>query len=1398
MSTKTALKAAKAALDAGDQDKAIAEAQKVLSSDPQNYFARLFLARAYELQGNPDEAASTYDAAAKSKPDDSQAWLGLCSVYESQNSQRVDEYREAVIKVALLFAKADDLHRSQTAIDKFISFAKKHGSKAQYKRALKCLLPGTPIYEYLEGRLPHPSQTYIRLADMTETEEAQRIKQEIANRRTRIGAKLGQVTTDVKREVYSESNLSRIYQDIIDWTTADDVRRQYEEKLLERAYDILVNCPPEAKANQLDTVLTLAEGMVIIHHEFKLAWDLVLESRDLGDLQQLDSNVLYEYTALFPSSGLGKVLEGWLTSEISPFPIQEQSKDGDEIAKPLAPEDRLLVMTEGLAETEASPLAHRLVAHYLLHLEEHESAADTSRKGLQAVATESLKMGLSMQNTKDALNSVLATSLVYHQAPRHHVEARRLFEDILQRKPKWTPALIGLGLILEENEEYDRAIDFLSQAHREEPSNVQVGTELAWCRAQNGSYAEAQQELEAYLPDLSANNPRSRELRAQVLYRIGVCIWQLDSSKTARKSRTGAYASFLSAIKTNANFAPAYTSLGIYYTDYSKDRKRGRQCFQKAFELSPNETVAAERLAQSFADQGDWEIVEVIAQRVVDTGRAKPPPGSKRKGLSWPYSALGVVQMNRQEYQLAITSFLAALRINPDDYQSYVGLGESYHNSGRYNSALRTFNHALNLRGQDGVSLAGETWFAEYMLANVYRELGEYDEAITGLRNVLKPRPHEFGVLTSLLQTLVEKAWRCLETGLFGQAIAESRNAIHIAVDIVSEHPSSFNMWKAVGDACVVFSWVQSDDAKFPTDELRQLLHISLDDSSFRALAEVDSVTLKTFATDGDEKQTSNLSAAIVAGILAFKRAIDCCTHDPHAQAVAWYNLGWAEQRAYSYSTASSGRQYLKAAVRCFKRAIELEAGNSEFWNALGVVTSSLNPKVAQHSLIRSLHLNEMNARVWTNLGVLYLSQNDHELAHQAFGRAQSTDPTYAHAWLGEGLIALLLGDSHEALSHFTHALEIAESSSLITKRQYAVSIFDHLLATPTASNDLTTLIQPIFALEQLSRQAPADLPYKHLSALFLERVGNHEAATAALTSLCIEAEAEYEVNESLPSLARFAHAKCDLARNLLATGDFEAAADNAETALDLSADAENSGLEASARTKLRLSAHLTAGSAFHYLQKHKDAIGMFRSAIQESNADPDVVCSLVQILWAHGGEDEKTVAREQLFECVESWPEHVRSVTLLGAISALEDDAESMAAVEDDLVTLRTKHGLTMSERGEIENLLAACAALSVDSPADGDVRALAEAQAAIALHPDGTHAWSKLAELSGDVYASRMALKTAQKTVPPWGDVQAEGLATAFAGVGTISDAQRSLVLAPWLRDGRDALHEALSGSI
>jgi superkiller protein 3 len=1005
---------------------------------------------------------------------------------------------------------------------------------------------------------------------------------------------------------------------------------------------------------------------------------------------------------------------------------------------------------------------------------------------------------------RDALNSTLATALVYYQAPRNHLEAKNIFQSILKRKPQFTPALIGIGLILEEEEEHEQAFKFLEQALKQDPLNGRIGAEAAWCQARTGDYEQGLAKLREYLeyPQLDATKPRGRELRAQTLYRIGACIWELDPSKAARRSRQGAYAQFLAAIKANPNFAPAYTKLGIYYEVYSKDKKRARQCFQKAFELSPSEIVAAERLARLFADQGDWDIVEVISQRVVDSGRVRPTPGSKAKGVSWPFSALGVVQMNKQEYQKSIVSFLSALRLSPNDYHSYIGLGESYHNSGRYNSAARAFNYAEN--PTDGVvmkKLDGESWFAKYMLANVHRELSEFEEAITGYEDVMAERPQEFGVSIALLQTLVEKGWRCIETGFFGEAADSALRAIEVAATITEYKPDAFNLWKAMGDACGLFTWVQMKLDQFPMTAVTELLRsksgIELDYNTHKSVDGIGADNLESLSSENQPL----LARVLSASILAQKRAIASCAGDIHAQAVAWYNLGWTEYRAHVCLEQESEQDqklttFLRAAMQCFKRAIELEAGNSEFWNSLGVITTTLNPKVAQHAFVRSLHLNDRSVRAWANLGTLYLLQNDHELAHQAFARAQSTDPDYALAWVGEGIVALLYGDTNEALSHFTHAFELSDSSPLVTKRQYATSTFDFLISSSSASSNITNIIQPLFALHQLNYQAPYDIPHKHLAALFLERIGNHDAAIIGLTAICDGAEQDYETSESISALVRYAQAKNDLARNLLATGSDNSAVDEAETAIELLSDfdskSNSSVLTADALSKIRLSARLTAGLA-HYFQGDLDAaIPYFRTSLEATDSNPDIICLLAEVLWAKGGGNEKDVARQQLFAAVEAHGRHVGVVTLLGAMAVVDQDEDTMEAVKEDLDSLRTNKDLTFEQLARVEKIIEAIGFFLGGQESEVD-----EARCSVMLAPWKHTGWTELADAAGDAFSATMAKETARRGAPPTGTLSAVGLAKAFSGTGDLEDAQRGIVLAPWSQDGWGALADCVQNT-
>ncbi|KAL8844309.1 MAG: hypothetical protein Q9176_001219 [Flavoplaca citrina] len=1395
---KSALKAAKGALDAHQYESAIENANNALKEDPKNYHANVFLGLAFEKQNRPDDSEKSYRAATLLKGNDPLAWQGLISLYEQQGARKLDEYHDAASQLAAIFVAIDDKTRCQTVVDKYTDFARKCGSRAQYRHSLEILLPGSELYDYLEGRILHPSYTYTKIAELLEQDEKEKINYEIGQRRTRLGAKIDQVTADVKKEVLQASDLETVYQCIVDWTEDDATRRLYEEKLLQHAYDTLVVLPSTMKDKKRDQVLRLAQGLVILKHPFALAWRLTLEWKDVDRIEELDPGLLREYIEFFREDGLAKVLQGYLDSEISPFhPDTAEDDEYDDARQkkplPMSAEDRLILMTDGIEDSATSILALRIMGEYYLYLEEYESAVGTARKAQRELAVISRASGLPLTNLFDAVSILLGTAMVHYQAPRHHPEATSLFEGVLTRRESNSAALIGIGLILEERGELEEAIGFLERALQHTPS-LKVKAEAAWCKALNGDYRSGMAELEECLEQLGTGDSGTKTLKAQVLYRIGICLWNLDTSKLSRKDRNKAYARFISSLQADMNYAPAYTSLGIYYTDYARDRARARKCFQKAFELSSTEVVAAERLAQLFARSSEWDLVEVVAQRVVESGRLRPPPGSKKKGISWPFAALGVVQLNRQDYAKSVVSFQSALRISPKDYYSWVGLGESYHNSGRYIAATRAFEQAQRLETELGPEVLGDTWFSKYMLANVERELGQFGAAIAGYKEVLALRAREYGVSIASLQTLIEAAWHDIELGFFGRAINSVQEALKTAEDIVMWRNDAFNLWKSIGDICSVYTCIQSYIAEFPLAALRGLLEHDADPEAYALLTEFDQLDWATFESAiASDSSDAVLAQCIYAAILAQKKAISCCVNDVRARAVAWYNLGWTEYRGHVCLSADEKRgeplRYLKSAVQCFKRAIELESGNSEFWNSLGIVTSPLNPQVAQHAFVRSLFINDKNARTWTNLGVFYLVEGDRQLASDAFTRAQSIDPEHSQAWLGQGLLAAQLGEPSEARNLFAHAFEIASASATQIRRSYACSILEHLLSSPDTSSSTTNLLQSVVALQQLSKQSGAELPYEHINVLLQERMGNHAVASEKLFAICSTLEAEYETSESAETLARFASAKADLSRSLLAEGKFDSAVENAETALDLSADDDALGM----RQRTRLSAHISAGLSHHHLGSFDRSTEAFKGALEESQEDPDIICLLSQVLWAKGGENAREVASQQLFNCVERHPEHVPTILLLGSVSVLQDDQDTVDAVADDLRALRTRDDLPPQQEKQLVQLLSAIAVLYPGRTGQATART-SEATTAVMLRPPYSYGWSQLSGITNESHPAEMAILTAVREAPPRGALTAENLSEVYAGTHRGEDAQRSIMFAPWKSSGWQALSQLL----
>jgi superkiller protein 3 len=78
---------------------------------------------------------------------------------------------------------------------------------------LTLLLPDQPFFALIERHIPPPGEVCESIATSLEILEQEMIDKEIEKRRMRLGANLEQVSRDVKREVFSRSEVPALFKE---------------------------------------------------------------------------------------------------------------------------------------------------------------------------------------------------------------------------------------------------------------------------------------------------------------------------------------------------------------------------------------------------------------------------------------------------------------------------------------------------------------------------------------------------------------------------------------------------------------------------------------------------------------------------------------------------------------------------------------------------------------------------------------------------------------------------------------------------------------------------------------------------------------------------------------------------------------------------------------------------------------------------------------------------------------------------------------------------------------------------------------------------------------------------------------------------------------------------------
>ncbi|KAF8170200.1 superkiller protein 3 SKI3 [Mycena galopus ATCC 62051] len=1404
---KAKLKAAREALSKKQYAAAKDAAEQALAFDPGNYNANVFIGLALLELGDFVQSEQAYRRAIDASPEQLLAWQGISKFYE--RTEQWDKYVETLRRLLDLFVQQNDALKCVEALEKLIECRRERGTRPQLVEALSLLLADSPLSAVL-STLPVPDHTnpsgtpayqtqaavhntlpvLEEIVRIVEKDEDDAYTKEVAKRRTRLGAASPeQLRKEVGVEIWGPSQLPKLYDDILNHPhTPDDLRRATDAKLLRYRHRYLCALPSKGdqKAAVAREVDNLVSGTITLGIPDELAWMLCLDGQNCIDGETYDLPLLRQFIELFPSLPLTSLLKAYfLYMDIPLVEVDEEEKDtpNPPVEQSGDPFDTMLDAYPSIAD---SIFATQIIAGVYLHECDYQNSIVVAENGLAIVARAETELGKLFPNTRLGFKVVLATSLVHLFPPKHHARALSVLDEVLSQAPNNTACLMGRAYILQHEKRWDDAAELFARVSDLLSEDLQLGIrakeELAWCQSQAGELQAGIQGLEDALAVLTELEDAKDEC-ARCLWRIGKSYWDIGDEK-----REEAYRHFILSLKSNPSYAPAFTSLGIYYSEFvtPRDPTRASKCFQKAFELDAREGDAARRLADGFADEREWDLVEVVARRTIE-GEGGLDAGLKSDGAgrflptnAWAWKAVGVVELARANYPPAIQALQITLRAEPDDQVSWLRLGEAYSRAGRHAAAIKALARAQELDPED--------WMCAYFLGDVQRQIGQFQDAVDAFQSILVHRPSEVGVLVSLGQTYLDLGRSEFTDGFAARAEQSFITSVRIALRTMEASPGFRSVsWKTAADAIFYLSrrstFIDEDGVRGALLDVTALLS----QGPSERLGDI----VPTPPFNGESASTDYKALEVAAA--AYDYRITLGSSEGIGRGSAWYDLGMSLQCLSTKQTLTEKRQQTETkAGECLRAAIREDPGNDGYWVAFGNANFLSQAKTAQHAYIKALEIDSKNAATWTNLGLLYLHQKDLELANQALFRAQTLDPECTVAWVGQALVATANGHHSDSITLFQHAVTLP-SAVPEADLEYASRAFTRLISTTHAMTAAVDELLPAFlVLDRYCRSRPSDTCALHLFGLVCESLGQREFAVELISRAITMLEAEYEENEDATVERHFTIANSNLARLRLALRDYEGAIESFESALGLLAeDAKEDKTDV-----MRAQAQFGMGLANFKLGDLEAALGLFEAALETAGDNlvvrGHVTVLLAQTMWAIGTEEFKESAKAQLLDCIAADSENLAAINALAGMGILTHDEGLVDAALADLLALPLDRRLELDPQRDVNYLL------TKHHIGQGNVeKALAVAQGAVFAEPSRWDVRNQLATLSiqqGN-HTSALALLSASNRDSDTLDIARASLARASLALQAVTEAfngdvskvakrqaQKAVFLAPW----------------
>lgn len=301
---------------------------------------------------------------------------------------------------------------------------------------------------------------------------------------------------------------------------------------------------------------------------------------------------------------------------------------------------------------------------------------------------------------------------------------------LLELAPDHAEMLYNLGLLHQENRNFDIAIAFYQKALTQAPENADAHFNIGNCCIRLGqpdqAIAHLRTAIRLYPGFAAAYNNLGLLLRSN-----GALDEAVDS--------------FERAVQLDPEKTSYYNNLGLMY------QKMGRlqdslACFQTAIKRTPDDSVTHYNLANVYRHCGHLQEVVTSLEKAVELD---PEFQKAHHNLGEALSGLG-------RFGESADSYRQAIRLKPDQPESWNGLGNALANQGLTSDAVDCYKRTIQLNP----NYAG----AHLNLGNAYYEDRQLDLAERYLEQALEQEPGfsdaEFNLgLVHLLKGDLAKGW---------------------------------------------------------------------------------------------------------------------------------------------------------------------------------------------------------------------------------------------------------------------------------------------------------------------------------------------------------------------------------------------------------------------------------------------------------------------------------------------------------------------------------------------------------------------------------------------------------------------------------------------------------------